>query len=139
MNATENPDGVGKGYSQAKYRARRKPRHVTPAEGLPMGELESHYKRLQRLGGGKPWKRAFLGAAVLLAGGVIGAVLAGPGWTWPVKAAAGIAIVCGFAWRGVSETEAEDIGCLCKDYKEDILDSIELVPIGEAEAGTSSK
>jgi hypothetical protein len=92
-----------------------------------MSELESHYKRLCRLGKGNTWKRTFLGAAVLLAGGVIGAVLAGPGWTWEVKAAAGIAIVCGLAWRGVRETEAEDIESLCRDYKEDILDSIELI------------
>ena len=92
-----------------------------------MGELESHYKRLCRLGRGTTWKRAFLGAAVLLAGGVVGAVLAGPGWTWEVKAAAGIALVCGLAWRGIRESEAEDLENLCRDYKEDILDSIELV------------
>jgi hypothetical protein len=124
----------GSSYSQASFRAQRKPRHVVPAENIPMGELDSHYTRLQRLGKGNPWKRGFLGVAVLLAGGVVGAVLAGPGWTWPVKAAAGIAIVCGLGWRGVSETEAEDIANLCSDYKSDILDSIELVPVENAES-----
>jgi hypothetical protein len=102
-----------------------------------MGELDSHYKRLQRLGKGNPWKRGFLGAAVLMAGGVVGAVLAGPGWTWQVKAASGIAIVCALAWRGISDTEAEDITNLCTDYKEDILDSIELVPVEDAESSTA--
>jgi hypothetical protein len=124
-------------YSPSKLRAKRKPRHVVPAEDIPMGELDSHYKRLLRLGKGNPWKRAFLGAAVLLAGGVIGAVLAGPGWTWQVKAATALAIACGLAWRGISETEAEDIGNLCKDYKDDILDSIELVPAEEASEAAS--
>jgi hypothetical protein len=98
-----------------------------------MGELDSHYKRLQRLGKGNIWKRGFLGAAVLLAGGVIGAVLAGPGWTWEVKAAAALAVTCGLAWRAVSETETEDIQSLCNDYKDDILDSIELVPVEEGQ------
>jgi hypothetical protein len=98
-----------------------------------MGELEAHYRRLQRLGNGNSWKRAFLGAAVLFVGGVIGAVLAGPGWTWQVKAAAATAVACGLAWRGISETEAEGVTNLCDDYKEQILDSIELVPVEEGE------
>lgn len=141
MNMAQEPPGEppalsdkGSSYSPSKYRAQRKPRHVVPAENIPMGELDSHYKRLQRVGKGNPWKRGFLGAAVLLVGGIVGAVLAGPGWTWQVKAAAGIAIVCGLAWRGISETESEDIASLCADYKEDILDSIELVPVGDAES-----
>jgi hypothetical protein len=102
-----------------------------------MGELESHYKRLQRVGKGNPWKRGFLGASVLLAGGVVGALLAGPGWTWQVKAAAAVAVVCYLAWRGINETEAEDVQNLCSDYKEDILDSIDLVPVAEKAAASS--
>jgi membrane protein implicated in regulation of membrane protease activity len=100
-----------------------------------MGELESHYKRLCRLGHGNKWKRTFLGVAVLLCGGVLGAILAGPGWTWRVKVAAVLAVVCALAWRGIAETESEDIKNLCKDYKEDILDSIELVPVEEEQEG----
>jgi hypothetical protein len=93
---------------------------------------------MKRVGKGNPWKRAFLGAAVLMAGGVVGALLAGPGWTWQVKAAAGIAVVCGLAWKAVDDTEAEDVQNLCSDYKEDILDSIELVPVEGAEADVKS-
>jgi hypothetical protein len=59
--------------------------------------------------------------------------LAGPGWTWQVKTATALAVACALAWRGITETEAEDIDNLCNDYKHDILDSMELVPAEEGE------
>lgn len=91
-----------------------------------MSELEAHYRRLRRVGKGNIWKRAFLGLAVILIGGVVGAVLAGPGWTWEVKATLGLAVMASLAWYGIHETEAEDLKTICEDFKEDILDSIEL-------------
>lgn len=46
-------------YTRGTYRAQRKPSHVVPAENISMNELESHYKRLQRIGKGNPWNVHF--------------------------------------------------------------------------------
>ena len=103
-----------------------------------MSELESHYGRLLRLGEKFPWKRLFLTLAVLLAGGIIGSVFAGPGWTTLVKSSCALIVLCLLAWKAVSETEMEDIKAIRRDFKENILDSIELVPIeGDENADTS--
>jgi len=91
-----------------------------------MSELERHYQRLCRVGQGEIWKRAFLGLSILLWGGVIGAVLAGPGWTAAVEAATLLAFVLLLASGAVQRAEAEAISNIREDFKEDILDSIEL-------------
>ncbi|HVD86135.1 MAG TPA: hypothetical protein VNB59_01880 [Solirubrobacterales bacterium] len=96
-----------------------------------MSELDRHYERLCRVGKGGLWKRAFLGFAVLMAGGVIGAVLAGPGWTSEVKVAALVSVIALIAWFAVHETESEGISNIRQDFKEDILDSIEFEITGQ--------
>lgn len=96
-----------------------------------MGELETHYKRLCRVGEENLWKSAFGLLAVVLLGGVVGAALAGPGWTWEVKSAAALTVLAGFAWRGIAETETEGIKAIRDDYKRDILDSLVLEPVEE--------
>jgi hypothetical protein len=95
-----------------------------------MGELETHYKRLCRVSKENPWKKGFGLVGVVLLGGVVGAALAGPGWTWEVKTAALLAVVSGIAWKAIAETESESIRTISDDYKEDILDSLVLEPIG---------
>ncbi len=112
-----------------QYRVRRSPRHVQPAENIPIGELESHYKRLCRVGEENLWKKGFGLLAVVLLGGVVGASLAGPGWTWEVKAAAVVTVVAGLGWKGIADTESEGIKTIRDDYKRDILDSLVLEPI----------
>src|SRR5690349_22609603 len=94
-----------------------------------MGELETHYKRLCRVNDENLWKKSFGLLAVVLMGGVVGAALAGPGWTWEVKAAAALTVLAGVGWRGMAETESEGIQAIRDDYKEDILDSLVLEPI----------
>jgi len=95
-----------------------------------MGELETHYKRLCRVGEENLWKRGFGLLAVVLLGVVVGAALAGPGWTWEVKAAAALTVLAGLGWKGMAETESEGIKAIRDDYKEDILDSLVLEPVG---------
>lgn len=112
-----------------EYRVRRAPRYVQPAENLPISELESHYKRLCRVGEENLWKKGFGLLAVILLGGVVGAALAGPGWTWEVKAAAVVTVVAGLAWKGIADTESEGIKTIRDDYKRDILDSLVLEPV----------
>ncbi len=130
VDETSEP-GRGSSYAPAKYRAKRKARHVVPAEDIPVGELESHYERLCRAGGGFYWKPFFLGLAVLLAGGIVGSIFAGPGWTPLAKWSVALIFLCLLAWRAVDETESEDIKAIREDYKKTILDSIELVPAEE--------
>ena len=102
-----------------------------------MGELETHYKRLRRVGEENLWKKGFGLLAVVLLGGVVGAALAGPGWTWEVKAAAALTVLAGLGWKGISSTESEGIEAIRIDFKEDILDSLVLEPI-EDSSGSSS-
>jgi hypothetical protein len=97
-----------------------------------MGELETHYKRLCRVGEENLWKKGFGLFAVILLGGVVGAALAGPGWTWEVKAAAALTALAGLGWKGMDETESEGIKAIRDDYKEDILDSLILKPVDGA-------
>lgn len=123
-------------YRLPKYRTRRKAPHVTAANEITVSELQAHYDRLCRCDGGFPWKRGFLGLAVLLAGAVIGAVLAGPGWTDSVKFATVLALFCLVAWRAVDEKETEALTAIRTDFKREILDSIEFVPVEEGEGGS---
>ena len=95
-----------------------------------MGELETHYKRLCRVGEENLWKKGFGLLAVVLLGVVVGAALAGPGWTWEVKTAAALTVLAGLGWKGMAETETEGIKAIRDDYKEDILDSLVLEPVG---------
>lgn len=106
---------------------RRKAQHTANPEDLMIGELRTHYKRLCRVGHADLWRRLFSGTAALLAGGVVGAILAGPGWTTEVKGAATLAIFSGIAWLAIQDTDAESIGGIREDYKRDILDSFEMV------------
>jgi hypothetical protein len=94
-----------------------------------VGELETHYKRLCRVNDENLWKKGFGLLAVVLMGGVVGAALAGPGWTWEVKAAAALTLLAGLGWKGIAETESEGLQAIRDDYKEDILDSLVLEPV----------
>ncbi|HEX9967229.1 MAG TPA: hypothetical protein VGB06_04740 [Solirubrobacterales bacterium] len=100
-----------------------------------MGELETHYRRLSRVKDQNPWKSGFGLLAVVLLGGVVGAALAGPGWTWEVKAAAALTLLAGAAWKGIAETESEGIQAIRDDFKRDILNSLILEPV-ESTAST---
>lgn len=84
-----------------------------------------------RVGTGNLLKKAFGGSAAVLVGGVVGALLAGGGWTTGVKIAAVAGALCLLAWIAIREAESENLDCICRDYKQDILDSIEFVEVEE--------
>jgi hypothetical protein len=112
-----------KRISKRAIRAFRDHRTTTTAPNVMVGELESHHRRLRRVGGGNLWKKAFGGAGAVLCGGVIGGLLTGASWTPSMKAAAGFTTLCFLAWFAIRDTEAENIDSICADYKKDILDS----------------
>jgi hypothetical protein len=69
---------------------------------------------------------------------VVGAALAGPGWTWEVKAAAALTLLAGLGWKGIAATETEGIEAIRTDFKEDILDSLVLEPVEDSSSTSSS-
>lgn len=119
-------------FGRREVRAFRDGRVTTSAPNITVGELETHYRRLQRVNKGSFWKRLFGGVGTILVGGVVGALLTESGWTDEVKIAAALAAACLVAWYAVRDTEIETIGAICEDYKCDIVDSIEFEEDGSA-------
>lgn len=113
-------------YQQGETVARRKARHKARPEDLMMGELQTHYERLCRVGNVDFWK-VFLSAGwQVFLGAFIGAAVANAAAL--VLAPLGTAGLCTFiGWVAVKDTEAETVKGIRTDYKRDILDSYEIV------------
>ena len=94
-----------------------------------MGELQTHYERLCRVGNVDLWKVLFSGGWQALLGAFIGAAIAHADAVvlWPLGVGAGLTFI---AWIAVRDTESETVEGIRQDYKRDILDSYEMVEDG---------
>jgi hypothetical protein len=113
-------------YKPGETVARRKARHKAHPEDLMMGELQTHYERLCRVGNVDFWKVLLSAAWQVFLGGFIGAAIASAPAV--VLLPLGAAALCTFVgWIAVRDTEAETVKGIRADYKRDILDSYEIV------------
>jgi hypothetical protein len=122
----DEPQSSSPDYKPGETVARRKARHKARPEDLMMGELQTHYERLCRVGNVDFWKVLFSAAWQVLLGGFIGAAVASAPAL--VLVPLGIAAFCTFlGWIAIKDTEAETVKGIRVDYKRDILDSYEIV------------
>jgi hypothetical protein len=113
-------------YKPGETIARRKARHKAEPKDLMMGELQTHYERLCRVGNVDFWKLLFSAAWQVFVGGFIGAAVASAPAL--VLLPLGVAALCTFVgWIAVKDTEAETVKGIRADYKRDILDSYEII------------
>lgn len=92
-----------------------------------MGELQTHYDRLERLANRRiRWQAIFSGAWQVFAGGLLGSLLGSADGSIRIAFAVATA-ACFVAWVAIRDTDVENVSAICLDYKTRILDTFEIV------------
>ena len=123
--------------SPPPYRAvlRRKSSTTAKVTEVMISELQTHHRRLERVGKSDWWARFFavLGNVLLGAGVGLGIAHDDLFYRWALVSF-GFALLSGVSFIAVRNTEAESVKAICDDYKKDVLDSFEYVEmVGDVE------